>query len=444
MKINTFQNKNLVILGIGQEGLDTFNFLRKKFPNKLIAIADQKSIFELDRSIEKIIAEAPYLKYYGGKNYLDSLKNFDVIIKSPGIQYEKIKKYLKKDAIITSQTELFFENCPANIIGVTGTKGKSTTSSLIYHILKKNGYSAYLLGNIEIPALSYLDKIKKTDWVVYELSSHQLQFLKISPTIAVFLNIYPEHLDYYKNFKEYFNAKANIALFQKKSDYFIYNPKFPLIKNLAKKVSSKKIPIDSQRYIQFFNKYPKLKTITHSDNLSAVFEIANIFKINQANILRALKSFKPLEHRLEYVGQFQGIHFYDDSIATIPEAAIFALDTLGSDVQTLILGGYDRGIDFKKLSQDLEKRKNLKTLILFPNSGKKIWQGINPKLRQRFNHVFVNNMEKAVKLSYQYTEPYKICLLSCASPSFGLFKNYKERGDLFKKYIREYGKSSIS
>lgn len=439
MKIGDLKNKDLVILGIGREGLDSFYFLRKKFPKKMIAVADQKEVAELNPAVEKILCQDDYIKYYGGKNYLQALKNFDIVLKSPGIQFEKIQKYLKKGAVATSQTELFFANCPSKIIGITGTKGKSTTASLIYHILKKNGFNAHLVGNIETPSLSFLLKSKKSDVFIYELSSHQLQFLKKSPYIAVFLNIYPEHLDYYKNFKAYFSAKANIAVFQKKSDYFIYNPNFALIKNLAKKTLAKKIPIEPKKIAQILENEPNLKTITHLDNLSAIIEVGKIFKLSLPQIIKALKTFKRLEHRLEFVGTYQNIKFYDDSIATIPEATIFALDSLGNEVQTLILGGFDRGIDFSKISKDLEKRKNLKTLIFLPTSGKKIWQGISPKSRRCFRHFFVNNMEAAVKLCYENTEPQKICLLSCASPSFGIFKDFKERGDLFKKYIQQYG-----
>ncbi|MDD5568804.1 MAG: UDP-N-acetylmuramoyl-L-alanine--D-glutamate ligase [Candidatus Pacebacteria bacterium] len=440
MKIKELEKKNLVILGIGREGLDSFYFLRKLFPKKVIAIADEKDVSELDINTEKSLGKDSYIKYYGGKNYLKSLKNFDIVVKSPGIQFGKIKKYLKKGVILTSQTELFFDNCPAKIIGITGTKGKSTTASLIYAILKKNGFSAYLLGNIENPSLSHLLKIKKTDVIVYELSSHQLQFLRTSPHIAVFLNIYPEHLDYYKNFNEYFKAKENIALYQSKSDYFIFNPKFREIKNLARKAKSKKISIEPKKYSKLFGQNPELAQITHEDNLTAAIEAGKIFKLTEQRIIRGIKSFKKLPHRLELVGEFKKIKFYDDSIATIPEAAIFAMNSLGESVETMILGGLDRGIDFKKISKEISRNKNIKNLILFPASGNKIWQGINKKEKSRLNKYSVKDMESAVKTAFAKTTPGRICLLSPASPSFGLFKDYKDRGEQFKKYVILYGK----
>lgn len=440
MKIKELKNKDLVILGIGREGLDSFLFLRKIFPYKIISIADQKQVSELDPETEKILSRDDYIKYYGGRDYLKCLKNFDIVIKSPGVQFEKIKKHLKKGSFVTSQTDLFFDNCNAKIIGITGTKGKSTTSALIYNLLKKSKKSAYLLGNIETPSLSYLLKIKKRDWVVYELSSHQLQFLKSSPHIAIFLNIYPEHLDYYKNFKDYFKAKTAIALYQNPKDYFIFNPNFKKIKTLAKKIKSKRIKIEPQKYAETFEQHPEFKKITHRENIAAVIEVGKILKLTDKQILKGIKTFKPLSHRLELIGKFGGIEFYDDSIATIPEATIFALHTLGKNVETIILGGFDRGIDFKKISDEVSANLNLKNLIFLPTSGEKIWAGIDSKNKMRFNKYFVNDMESAVKICFEKTTPGKICLLSCASPSFGLFKCYKERGNLFKEYVMQYAK----
>ncbi len=413
MKIKDLKNKRILILGFGLEGKNTLHFLRKEFPKKELSVADEKDI--RDPKIKNI-------NWIIGKEYLKFLNDFDVIIRTPGIALKKIKT----KAIITSQTELFLENYKGLVIGITGTKGKSTTSALIHHILKKNKLNSYLVGNIENPALPYLNK--KNAIIVYEMSCHQLDGLNISPKIAVFLNIYKEHLDYYSSFKSYFNAKANIALHQKKGDKFIFNPKFKWIDNL--KTRSKKIAISN--YDKLFKENPWLLDITHKDNLIAVFRVGELFLgINQ--ILKALKSFKKLPHRLEHFGDYQGIDFYDDSISTIPESTIYALDKLGENVETLIVGGLDRGIDFKKLSQRINKSK-IKTLILFPESGEKIRKGIKRKI----NYYPVSSIKDAVNICFEKTNQNKICLLSPASPSYNMFKNFKERGDLFKKYVREY------
>jgi len=409
MKLNQLKDKKILILGFGREGQDTFKFLKKLFPRKKIDIADQK--FD--------------------KNYLEKIKNHDVIIKTPGIPFKKLPGL--HPGKITTQTEIFFDNCPGMIIGITGTKGKSTTSYWIYQALKNGatlkgrasprkgrGLKAHLVGNIGKPVLTSLLKAKKDDIFVYELSSFQLTNLKKSPHIAVLLNIYPEHLDYYRSFKEYVSAKANIAKYQAKNDYLIYNHKDLLVRKIAENSKAKKIPIHG--------KYYEL-------NRAAAEAVAKIFKVSMP------KKLKSLPHRLEYVGKFRGIEFYNDSLSTVPETTIEALDFLGNKVQTLILGGFDRGLDFKKLAKRITE-SHVKTLILFPSTGKRIWlalrlaslaQGKRPP-----KHFFVHDMKNAIRLSYQYTQKEKICLLSPASPSFGIFKDYTERGDLFKKFVKKY------
>jgi len=413
MKIEELKNKKVLILGIGREGLDTLKYLKEVFPKKIFAIADQKE--ELDSKTKKAIEG---MDVFLGKDYLKNVKDFDVIIKSPGIPFFKYKDKL------TSQTELFFDNCPGKIIGVTGTKGKSTVASLIHSILK----GSYLVGNIETPSLSFLSKAKKDDIFVYELSSHQLMNLKKSPHIAVFLNIYPEHLDYYKNFEEYFSAKKNIYKYQSESDYLIFNPE------IEPRTKAKKIKIDVNDFAQFLKNNQQFLEITHIDNLIAVLNVAKLFNVPEKDIIKSLNKYKRLPHRLEFVGEFKGIRFYDDSIATIPEAVVYALDSLGDDVETIILGGLDRGIKYDKLVKRI-KKSNIKTIIAFPDSGEKIVRNIRSRIYK------VDNMKDAVDLAYKHTSKGKICLMSPASPSFNLFKDYKERGDLFKKYINEKAKN---
>lgn len=426
MKIEKLKDKKILILGLGKEGIDTFKFLKEMFPDKILGLADQKELKELDKSAQVLLRKtwaAKRTKLYLGKNYLKSFKNYDIIIKSPGIPPKELWKFnFRSFKKLTSQTEIFFENCPGTIIGITGTKGKSTTSSLIYKILKEGGLKTHLIGNIGRPALSYLNRAKKEDIYVYELSSHQLFKLKKSPHIAVLLNIYPEHLDYYRDFEEYAKAKENITKWQTKQGYLVYNSQDKIVKAIAKKSKAKKLPFKGKYYQQ---------------NIEAAKLVAKIFKIPEKSISKSIKKFKPLAHRLELIGKFKGITFYNDSLSTIPETTIAALDSLGKDVQTLILGGFDRGLNFKNLAQRITKTK-IKNLILFLTTGERIWQEIEkiPIVRERFSYYFVKDMATAVKLAYLHTTEGKICLLSPASPSFGIFKDYKERGNLFKKYIK--------
>ena len=420
MRLGELKDKKILIFGFGREGQDTFWFLRKLFPNKVIGIADK------DKNIKCQLSNVKNIRWHLGENYLKVLENYNLIVKSPGIPF----KILPKDALgkITTQTKIFFENCPGKIVGITGTKGKSTTTVLIYQILKEGGIKVHLVGNIGKPVLNLLFKAKPNDVFVYELSSHQLFNLKKSPHVAVFLNIYPEHLDYYNSFKEYATAKANITLYQKKEDYLIYNARDKLVKKFAQKSKAKKIPI---------------KGIYYDLNKNAARKVGEIFKVPKKIIEKSIGQFKPLPHRLEYVGTFKGIKFYNDALSTIPETTIFALDYLGDKVETIFLGGFDRGLDFKNLAKRILKSK-IKNLILFPVTGEKIWREILSQVKNNFSKLprtfLVQNMKDAVKLAYEHTQKGKICLLSSASPSFNLFKDYKERGNLFKKYVKWYGK----
>ncbi len=406
MKLKDLEKKKILILGFKREGKDTIKFLKKIFPKKAFGVGD--------KDIKK--------------DYLKSLKNYDIIIKSPGIPPKVIKPFLKKGQTVTSQTEIFFENCPGKIIGITGTKGKSTTSSLIYQILKNWGKKVYLVGNIGKPVLQFLPSATKKDIYVYELSSHQLAGLKKSPHIAVLLNIYREHLDYYSSFKDYIKAKANITKFQTKKDYLVFNAEDKIVLKIAKDSLAKKVRFQGRFYEADFE---------------AAKAVARIFKTPEKIIKRTLKGFKGLPHRLEFAGEFKRIKFYNDSLATIPKASILAIEALGENVQTIITGGFERHYDFSQLARTILDSK-IKTVILFPTTGQRIWREIVSLAKKKKikapKHFFVNNMSDAVKLGYEYTLKGKICLLSSASPSFGIFKDYKERGNLFKKFVKKYAK----
>jgi UDP-N-acetylmuramoylalanine--D-glutamate ligase len=418
MDLKTLEKKKVLILGFGREGKDSFKFLRKIFPEKTLGIADQKII-------RPPKSKFPKTSWHLGKDYLKSLKDYNVIVKSPGIAPKIIAPFIKKRQTLISQTEIFLENCPGKVIGVTGTKGKSTTASLIYKILKIGGIKARLIGNIGKPVLQLLSSASSRDVYVYELSSHQLINIKKSPHIAVILNIFPEHLDYYRNFEEYTLAKANITRYQNRKDYLIYNSGDKTVKKIVRKSKAKKIPIKGE-----FNILDK----------RAAMEVGKIFRIPEKKILKAVKNFKTLPHRLESVGVYKGVKFYNDSLATIPEATILAIESLGKDLQTIILGGFDRGQDFKNLVKKIFDSK-IRNLILFPTTGQRILEEIKRKrVKNTPRYFFVDSMSDAVKLAYEFTLKGKICLLSPASASFNLFNDYRQRGNLFKKLVRKFAK----
>ncbi|MEK9129951.1 MAG: UDP-N-acetylmuramoyl-L-alanine--D-glutamate ligase [Patescibacteria group bacterium] len=441
MKINELKDKKILILGFGEEGMDTYKFLRKLFPNKILGIADKFKIQDLKSKAKDLIKKDKNLEFYFGENYLKAIKKYDTVIKSPGIfiHLPEVEKAFNEGKI-TSQTEIFFENIQSKIIGITGTKGKGTTASLIYQIFKKAGIKVYLIGNIGKPVLSFLfRKRQKNEVFIYELSSHQLMTLKTGPHVAIFVNIFPDHLDYYKNFKEYFFAKANICKYQKKDGCFIYNADYLIIEKIAKKIQAKKIPFSLDfKKINQFKKFIFEKKVNIGSTIPAVIA-AKLFKISDEKIIAGIKNFKNQKHRLEFIGKFKGIDFYDDSAATIPEATILAIRVLKDKLETLILGGSEKNLDFSNLAQEILKTK-IKTIILFPSTGQKIYEEIKKiknKNIQKINFLNVNNMKDAVVLAYKFTSLNKICLLSPASASFGIFKDYKDRGCLFKKFVAQ-------
>lgn len=442
-------DKKILILGFGKEGVSTYKFIRKHFPDKKIYISDKKT------TNEEIIKKDINVNINFGDNYLDNLKDFDIIMKSPGISFVNINIDSFKDKI-KSELELFLEYMDVKTIGVTGSKGKSTTSSLMYEILKKEKKETLLLGNIGIPVFDLIDDITKDTIVVLEMSSHQLEYMNVSPNISILLNIYEEHLDHYKSLKEYAEAKINIGRFQNKDDYFIYNVDNKIIKecineiedsnhikyevsfegNISNNNSNKVYIKDNYIYIneeKIYNINEKRNLIgDHNlNNIMFVLTVCKILNLNMENVKETISNFKGLEHRMEYVGKYDDIIFYNDSIATIPEATINSIKGL-KDVDTLIFGGMDRGISYDEFI-DFLNTGVINNLICMPDTGYKIAD----KLKCSSNIYKVETLEEAVELSKKVTKKNKICLLSPAAASYGFFKNFVEKGNIYKELVKK-------
>jgi UDP-N-acetylmuramoyl-L-alanine---L-glutamate ligase len=439
--------KSILILGFGTEGHATYEFLRKRWPSKPLTIADKRSLEEFPAEVARRIQGDPHITGNFGPRYLDSADGYNgVIIKTPGIpaSIDAIARSLKTGSILTSHSQIFLSNYPREkVIGITGTKGKSTTASLIHHILRSAGMPAELVGNIGKPPLARIEEVSENTFFVYEFSSHQLAEIRTSPHIAVLLNVVPEHLDYYDTFEEYAAAKENITRFQTAEDFLIFNSDYPVPAAIAGRSKATLKPFSAQDGTDGVIKPGEipLPGKFNLQNVMAAIAVASLCGVPAEVIRTAILSFRPLPHRLEPVGTFKGITFYDDSIATIPDATLAALETLGSDVQTLILGGHERNLSFSELGTLLPP--NIRTVILFPPTGLRIWNAIethskNPALPSAF---FVRDMEQAVKIAYEHTGEGKICLLSPASPSFGTFRDYAERGDFFKAFVRKFSSS---
>ena len=448
MTLEDLEQQSILILGFGTEGQATYEFLRKRWPTKPLSIADQRKIEEFPDEVARRLQDDSALMLNLGPRYLDSADGYNctVIVKTPGIpaSTEAILRACKNGCKLTSHSQIFLSNYPREkVIGVTGTKGKSTTTALIHHILHCGGIPAELVGNIGQPPLARIDDASKDTYFVHEFSSHQLAEIETSPHIAVLLNIVPEHLDYYESFEEYVAAKENITKFQTPDDFLIFAADYPIPTAIANRSKAALKPFSANNRIDDvvpLSEIP-LPGQFNIQNVMAAIAAAQLCGVQPPAIREAVRTFEALPHRLEPVGTYKGITFYDDSIATVPDATLAALEALGSHVQTLLLGGHERNLDFTKLGEQLPP--NVKTLILFPPTGVRIWKAIemhskNSALPETF---FVRDMEQAVKIAYQQTDQGRICLLSPASPSFGIFRDYRERGDLFKAFVRKFSSS---
>lgn len=450
--------KSIAIVGIGREGLATLRFLRQRLPSQRLTVCDQQSLEKLPEETKSLLDADENLTYHFGSDYRNHLRAYDVIIKSAGIPLKTVLPFAQKENI-TSPTQLFFDACPGAIIGVTGTKGKSTTTTVIYEVLQTGKKPVVLCGNIGKAALDFLPEITKETVVVMELSSHQLQTVTKSPHVAVLQNIVPEHLDYYNNFAEYVLAKENITKFQTDKDYLLYNADYPIPYEIAHRSQAKRIPFNAElgrtccfvRNGEIVYRYKgdeEMIMETKEVGLTGEFNIQNIlpsiiigklYGTSNNDIKHVIVNFKGLKDRLEFVGTFDGVSYYNDSLSTVPEATIAAIEAFEPNVATLIAGGYDRGLNFENLAKKIVS-SGVQTIILFPTTGQKIWNATEKELticdrRFAIRHYIVDSMSDAVKLAKEHTPKGKVCLLSPASPSFGVFKDYHDRGEQFKKLL---------
>lgn len=455
-KINDIlQKKRILILGFGKEGQSSYQLLRSFFPELVLGIADQDDGLP-DKHPQ--LKDDPFLIMAYGDKYLENCSSYDLVIKSPGIPYEKLGKYCDAEKI-TSQTDLFLRAYSKQVIGVTGTKGKSTTSSLIHHILKQAGRKVILSGNIGIPPLSPEANLDSDTIVVFEMSSHQLEHITIAPRIAIILNIFPEHLDHYKDFTAYKMAKFNISLLQTEDSKLIYNADDPIIGELLKEYPAVKdqqsfslhtdgehaafldqpdivladeaedivIPVDSAK---------DLPGEHNLSNMMAAMLACRDCGLEAEEIKHGLSTYERLEHRLELAGTFDGVRFYNDSIATIPEATIEALRTL-EKVELLILGGHDRGLDYSILQQWLLSHP-VPVLLFMGDAGGRMYNEWKQSLADSTDCILVSGMKEALQIAGTRLSDGDVCLLSPAAASYGMFRNFEERGDLYKKMAAEF------
>lgn len=449
--IEYLKDKKILILGFGIEGKSTYNFLRKHFPLKPLAVRYHKQDFNEE---SKYLEKDKNLSFYTGDEYLKDIEQYDLILKSPGVTFKGIDttNFIEK---VTSQLELFFEYYDCYTIGITGTKGKSTTSSLIHQMLQEQGKKTRLLGNIGIPIFDEIEDIEKGQTIVLEISSHGLEYIKKSPNIGIILNVYEEHLDHYESLEKYIEAKYNIVKYQKENDIAIFNIDNEIMGTYSYKFLEKDYGITMNKdkkserknviYLKDNAIYQNENVLYHTtdkrnlkgnymlNNIMFVLAVSEILNLDISKTVNTINTFEPLEHRMEFVGTFDGVEYYNNSIATIPEATIDAVETL-EKVDTLIVGGNDRGVNQNGLIEFLIK-SNVKNIICLPKTGEFIFERIVNN--ENHNVIMVKTMEEAVRYAKEVTAKGSMCLLSPAASSYGYFKNFGERGRIFKELVRK-------
>lgn len=442
--IEYFTNKKIIILGFGREGQSSYNLIRRYLKNQIIYVADKNENFENNfeylKNDENVVC-------ISGDSYINNLEDYDIIMKAPGISFAKLdtSNYRNK---IKSQLELFLEFFENFTIGITGTKGKSTTSSLIYKVIKEQNRKCVLLGNIGVPVFDFIDTIEDDMIVVLEMSSHQLEYMKHSPNVSILLNVYQEHLDHYESFEKYAEAKCNIYKNQNENDYFLYNIDNEMLNKIVSSKINKtfKVSIKGDKtaniYLKEDNIYFNGKAIYNKNeprnlvgdynlnNIMFVLGVSEILNLDINQTINSIADFKTLSHRLELVGKINEVSYYDNSIGTVPMATIEAINALGN-VDTVIIGGMDRGLDYSEFIKYLNDC-SVSNIVCMPKTGHDI-----AKQLKKEKAIVVNSLEEAVEISKKVTKKNCSCLLSPAAASYGFFKNFEEKGDLFKKLILE-------
>lgn len=427
--LNKLHGKRILILGFGREGESTLRFLNKYLPDAIVAVADKQAKDGVD---------------YAGDNYLEAMYNYDIVIKTPGIS---LKDFDTKEVEITSQTDLFLSQFHSQTIGITGTKGKSTTTCLIHHLLSEAGRNAILTGNIGIPCFDIMEDIKPESIVVYELSAHQLEYVHNSPRVGVLLNVFEEHLDHFGTMERYKSAKLNLLRFMGEDDIAIIHES---LLNDALDLFVNNVVFSLFDFSDLIDEtaLPLLGEHNHS-NVKAALCACNAYGVDYREVIPFLYTFKSLEHRLEPVGTFGGVVFVNDSISTIPQATISACKALGH-VDFLLLGGFDRGIDYKPLV-DYLKDNPVPHLLFTGKAGERMMKMIDGASSgftstEVSEHVegptlfYYSSMEEAFEYIAAKAKQGDVCLLSPAASSYDQYKNFIERGRKFKLLAQQFGK----
>ena len=446
--------KKVAIIGMGVSNIPLLDYLQNLKAN--VTVFDKREIDKIDKTaIDKILNYCMGMSF--GKDYLSKLNGFDIIFRSPSCRpdTEELVAEQNRGALVTSEIEMLMKLTPATVIGVTGSDGKTTTTSLIYEIVKEKGYKCFLGGNIGIPLFTKVSEMTPEDIVILELSSFQLMDMDISPKISVITNVTPNHLDIHKSYEEYIESKANIFKFQNENNILVLNYDNDITRDFAKRAEGKvtffssKTKLDNgiifddgiikscedgiRRHI-INSKNIHLKGVHNCENICAAIAATSSL-VDVETQIKAISNFTGVEHRLEFIKELDGVKWYNDSIASSPTRTIAGLNSFDEKI-VLIAGGYDKHLDYTPIAKPI--LEHVSTLILLGATSKKIYSAVNAELEAQGKTLDIyqcDSLEQTVETAYKTATKGEVVLFSPASASFDMFKNFADRGNKFKELV---------
>lgn len=461
---NYIMNKKVAVIGIGVSNIPLINFLVRCGAD--VTAFDKLSEEQIKDRLKQF--QALPVKFKLGRDYLNSLSGYDVIFKTPGMRHDvpELLKAVQNGATLTSEMEVFFKICPAQIIAVTGSDGKTTTTTIIYEILKQHGYTCWLGGNIGQPLIDVVEKIAEDDKVVLELSSFQLHTMKQSPNIAVVTNISPNHLDIHKSMEEYVAAKRNIFEFQADGAKLVVNYNNKFTREFARNAKHKVLyfsrdgeirngAILKNGVLRYIDESVDVEIMKQSDIVipglhnveNYLAAIAAVFDmVEPEDIRKVATTFKGVEHRIEFIKTIDGVKFYNDSIGSSPTRTMATLKSFKQKI-ILIAGGYDKKIPYDTMGRVIDEK--VKKLVLLGETAPKIKKAYELEMKKQGRDILIpifecNSLNDAIEQAFVEAERGDIIVLSPASASFDMFKNFEERGNMFKKLVNRLAEEKFN
>ena len=457
-KLEEFNNyirfRKVAIIGMGVSNIPLLDYFHDK--KAMVTVFDNREIADMPKDIMDKITEYS-MEFSLGKNYLSKLKGYDLVLRSPSClpTVPELEQESERGAIVTTEIELLMKMCPCKIIGITGSDGKTTTTTLISEIIKASGYRCHVGGNIGMPLFTKLNEIMPEDIVVLELSSFQLMGMEISPDIAVITNISPNHLNVHKDYEEYIEAKKNIFKFQNEDGILVTNFDNDITREASMQAKGKVIYFSSKTKIdegyfvdntaikQCDDKIRKhlinieditIRGIHNYENICAALAATEDLA-NKDIAIRVCREFKGVAHRIEFVKEINNVKWYNDSASTTPSRAISALNAFSEDI-VMIAGGADKNLDYAPLAKVIVDK--VKVLILMGETAEKIFNAVKKEMEKQDKDLRIlmcNSLNQAIILAKRNVKPNQVVLFSPASTSFDMFKNMYERGDKFKEAV---------